>query len=211
MEPEQPAQGTLPIFALTALMDEDSMQEWQDGLLVWSREKEFSLSLPSLRDPDVQPMLKQLCDARAFEHSNRIFVPIRNDVDETRVLELMASSGMSVYSIIDEDSSGWQLTALAMSQLTSAACVRSREPVFQIPLGKALQDRTGWEMIQMLRMDGWRLQSLPNSKSRARNPLPAFEPGAAKIFYSGTNTVSNIENICCACYGAATCSRTRRL
>ena len=87
-----------------------------------------------------------------------------------------------------------RLTDVAVSRLQTGIILEQPQPVCEIRPDVALADRTVFELVCMLRNDGWKWQQLPTRRSD-RDAL-SYDVGGHRTWYSASNNPNKMYLLC---------------
>ena len=106
------------------------------------------------------------------------------DAEKMSQLKYLQQVGF-VDGLIDDtsNSSKWWLTDEGLGHLTHTRCLVSPQPVLRCRVGLSLEDSTNWELLALMREQGWALTPIPNKK-KVKLALPPYTKGSARMCYS---------------------------
>ena len=194
LEPRK-AQGVAsPIAVLSALHAD--MELLKDGLAGWSSRKQLTYVIAGFdASCSEQSVLQELVQSRAFSTSDAglHFAAGRSEHMKIAALQRLQEHGITECTSEDETHSRWTLTLAGMQRLRAARWATARFPVFPpaAALGRlSLDDATAWELMMVLKRDGWVLARKPPAAELKRAPLPPIKADTEhKVWYLSSASV----------------------
>ena len=190
---KQVISGSLAQSDVCILRSLGKHDEVESALKVWEHKHSLvftlrDINLPGLQDALV-PFVTCLVQAKAYPHTDRDRWP---QVAESQapVMEALRSLGCVQAEFVEGKGTCCALThnAIDGGRLQPQWTLSNPKPVLCVRDGIPLEDRTSYELMQLLLQDGWEWRAYTKRGGR----LLYYKLGDAKVFYSPPGNSSPI-------------------
>eukprot|EP00435_Cladocopium_sp_Y103_P036773 s1919_g9.t1 len=178
----------------------------KESMRQWSHDSEI---LFGLKDADISAeassLLKSFVLKNAFpqcphEHCMRVEEPIGEAEANTALLELRHAGAIEKRQATS-DASLWSLTTQGALHLKHMYAAKRPQKVFKpaaelaaLPL-EDLEERSSWELLQILQHRGWNLQRGQKEKAKKKLMSPVTARSVHKVFYMYTLQCQSKDNV----------------